>query len=96
MVAFATRRHIDQGDVDHRRRLRHWLTARFTQQNWPAGNRKLSTSGLETLQAAHASRHDQCVVGWSPEQQAVILFTLAHRRQQILLGMQAGLDSHIQ
>ncbi|MCY1460697.1 hypothetical protein D9M71_782760 [compost metagenome] len=95
MIAFATRRYIHQGNIDHRGRLRYRLAAGFTQQYRPAGNRQFCAGRFESFQTTHAPRHDQGMVGGAPEQHAVVFFPLAHRRQQFLLGMQAGLDSHI-
>lgn len=74
-------------------RLRHGLAAGFAQQHRPAGNRQLRTGGFEIIQAAHAPRHDQGVVGRAPEQYATVALAAAHGGQQLLFGVQALFDS---
>ncbi|MNN57538.1 hypothetical protein D3C81_1725300 [compost metagenome] len=89
MVTFAARCHIDQCHIDRGMRLRHRLTAGLAQQHRPAGDRQLSTGGFEVVQAAHAPRHDQGMVGRAPEQYTVIVLAAANGGQQVLFGVQA-------
>ncbi|MNT74648.1 hypothetical protein D3C72_2134850 [compost metagenome] len=74
-------------------RLRHRLTASFSQQHRPASNSQFRAGDLEVAQPAHASRHDQRVVGGAPEQHATFAFATADGGQQFLLGVQALFDA---
>ncbi|MNN12065.1 hypothetical protein D3C81_1250450 [compost metagenome] len=80
-VTFATRRGINQCDIDNRRRLRHRLAARLAQQHRPTTGGQFVAGRLEALQPAHAPRHDQGMIGRAPEQQTVISFAPANSSQ---------------
>ncbi|MNZ95375.1 hypothetical protein D3C78_1145210 [compost metagenome] len=81
-----------QGDVEHRRRLRHRLATGVAQGHRPAqlgaGRRRAG----EAVQPLEAARHHQRGVLRAPQQQRAVGFAGVHPLQQRTLGIQAGLD----